>query len=76
MNITQKKRAPIYISPNQLTLDCFQTPFDQKLLKTNRCVVLTDLIPWEEICGLYLKHVGVAETGRPPLSPRLVIAPL
>ena len=75
MNTTRKKRAPapVYTSPNQLTLDCFQTPFDQKLLKTNRWVVLANLIPWDEICGLYLKQVGIAETGRPALSPRLVI---
>lgn len=75
MNTTRKKRAPapVYTSPNQLTLDCFQTPFDQKLLKTNRWVVLANLIPWDEICGLYMKQVGVAETGRPALSPRLVI---
>lgn len=75
MSITRKKRAPapVYTSPNQLTLDCFQTPFDQKLLKTNRWVILAGLIPWDEICGLYLKQVGVAETGRPALSPRLVI---
>jgi len=75
MNTTRKKRAPapVYISPSQLTLDCFQTPFDQKLLKTNRWVVLAGMIPWDEICGVYLNHVGVAETGRPPLSPRLVL---
>jgi hypothetical protein len=75
MNTTRKRRAPgpVYTSPNQLTLDCFETPFDQKLLKTNRWVVLANLIPWDEICGLYLKQVGVAETGRPALSPRLVI---
>jgi hypothetical protein len=75
MNITRKKRAPapVYSSPNQLTLDCFQTPFDQKLIKDNRWVVLADLIPWDEVCGLYLKHVGISDTGRPPLSPRLVI---
>lgn len=75
MNTTRKKRAPapVYISPSQLTLDCFQTPFDQKLLKTNRWVVLAGMIPWDEICGVYLNHVGIAETGRPPLSPRLVL---
>ena len=75
MNITQKKRAPApaYSSPNQLTLECFQTPFEQNLLKTNRWVLLANLIPWDEICGMYLKHVGVSETGRPPLSPRLVL---
>lgn len=75
MNTTRKKRAPtpVYISPSQQTLECFQTPFDQKLLKSNRWVVLADLIPWDEICGMYLNHVGIAETGRPPLSPRLVL---
>jgi hypothetical protein len=51
MNSSRKKRAPapVYTSPNQLTLDCFQTPFDQKLLKDNRWMVLADLIPWDEI---------------------------
>ena len=75
MKTSRKKPAPapVYTSPNQLTLDCFQTPFDQKLLKDNRWVVLADMIPWDEICGLYLKHVGISDTGRPPLSPRLVI---
>jgi transposase, IS5 family len=75
MNITRKKRAPtpVYVSPNQLSLDCFKTPFEQNLIRTNRWVVLANLIPWDEICGLYLKHVGVSITGRPPLSPRIVI---
>jgi IS5 family transposase len=75
MKVTVKKRAPspAYVSPSQLYLDGFQTPFDQKLLRSNRWVVLANLIPWDEICGLYLKHVGVSETGRPPLSPRIVI---
>ncbi len=35
MNKARKKRAPVpvYIRPNQLTLDCFKTPFDQHLNK-------------------------------------------
>ncbi len=78
MNTTRKKRAPapVYVSPNQLTLDCFASPFDQHLKKDNRWVVLAHLIPWDEICNLYLKHVGISNTGRPPLSPRLVIGSL
>ena len=49
MILTKKKRAPSpsYVSPNQLYLDCFKTPFDQKLVRTNRWVVLADLIPWD-----------------------------
>lgn len=78
MKKTQKKRAPTprYTSPNQLTLDCFQTPFEQKLNPDNRWVVLSRLIPWDEVCNLYLKNVGVSTTGRPALSPRVIIGSL
>jgi len=78
MGITKKKRAsaPHYVSPNQLTLDGFQTPFEQKLSKDNRWVVLAHLIPWDEVCALYLKHVGVSSTGRPAISPRVVLGSL
>lgn len=71
----KKKRAPspMYVSPSQLTLDCFKTPFDNQLLSTNRWVVMARVIPWDDICGLYLKHVGISDIGRPPLSPRVVI---
>jgi len=73
-----KKRAPSpsYVSPSQLTLTCFQSPFEQQLNPENRWVVLSGLIPWDEICNLYLKNVGVSPTGRPPLSPRVVIGSL
>lgn len=78
MKKVSKKRAPSpsYISPNQLTLDSFQTPFEQKLNPENRWVVLSRLIPWDEVCNLYLKNVGVSSTGRPPLSPRVIIGSL
>jgi hypothetical protein len=73
-----KKRAPTpkYVSPSQLLLDGFQTPFDQTLNPENRWVVLAHLIPWDEICNMYLKHVGISSTGRPALSPRVVIGSL
>jgi len=75
MNKARKKRAPspVYVSPKQLSLDCFKTPFEQQLKKDNRWVVLAHLIPWDEVCNLYMKHVGISNTGRPPLSPRVVI---
>jgi len=73
-----KKRAqvPEYVSPNQLVLDGFESPFDQKLNPINRWVVLAHLIPWDEICNLYLKFVPVSQTGRPPLNPRIVLGSL
>ena len=78
MTKPKRKRAPTptYVSPNQLTLDAFASPFTTQLKSTNRWVVLGDLIPWDEICGTYLKHVGIGRTGRPPLSPRVVIGSL
>ena len=78
MGITRRKRAsaPVYVSPNQLTLEGFQTPFERSLSKDNRWVVLAELIPWDEICAIYLKHVGVSYTGRPAISPRVVLGAL
>ena len=78
MNKSFKKHAPspVYISPTQLTLDCFKTPFEQELNPKNRWAVLAHLIPWDEVCNLYIKHVGVSDTGRPPLNPRIVLGSL
>jgi len=68
--------APAYISPNQLTLNAFKSPFERELNPKNRWVILAGLIPWDEICSLYLKNVNVSSTGRPPLNPRIVIGSL
>jgi hypothetical protein len=78
MTKSYKKRAlaPSYVSPNQLVLEGFETPFERKLNKKNRWVVLAQLIPWDEICNVYLKQVGVSDTGRPPLNPRIVLGSL
>ena len=75
MSKTHKKLAPTpkYVSPAQLSLEGFETPFERSLNPRNRWVVLARLIPWDEICNIYLKHIGVNSTGRPPISPRIVI---
>ena len=75
MAILYKKRAsaPEYLSPNQLVLEGFETPFEKKLNPNNRWVVLAHLFPWDEICSLYYKNVGISNTGRPPLNPRIVV---
>ena len=73
-----KKRAPTpsFVSPAQLVLAGFETPFSQKLVRTNRWVVLADRIPWDEVCNIYTRQVGKSHTGRPPISPRIVIGSL
>lgn len=75
MTTARKKHAlvPKYVSPNQMTLAGFESPFDKKLNPGNRWVVLAHLIPWDDICNLYLKFVPVNSTGRPPLNPRVVL---
>jgi hypothetical protein len=73
-----KKRAsaPNFVSPSQLVLSGFETPFSQQLRRTNRWVVLADKIPWDDVCNIYTRQVGVSRTGRPPISPRIVIGSL
>jgi len=69
-----RRRAvtPVYVSPNQLTLCGFETPFEQKLTKKNRWVKLSDSIPWDKFVRLYDEMFKSME-GRPPISGRVVI---
>lgn len=55
-----KSRAytPTYESSKQLTLEGFEHPFERSLNLDNRWVVLSHLIPWDELVGVYNKHVG------------------
>lgn len=79
MKNAQKKRAaspPVYVSPGQLTLEGFETPFSKKLNKENRWVKLADTLPWDEICNIYTRQQKVSQTGRPAISPRIVIGSL
>lgn len=70
-----KKRAPSprYVSSNQLTLAGFESPFERSLNPSNRWVVLSKLLPWDELCSIYWKHLPQKSTGRPALNPRIVL---
>lgn len=72
----RRASAPNFVSPSQLVLSGFETPFSQQLRRTNRWVILAGKIPWDDICNIYTKQVGVNRTGRPPISPRVVIGSL
>jgi transposase, IS5 family len=75
-SIKRPASAPTFVSPSQLVLEGFETPFSQKLSSDNRWVVLSRQIPWDDICNIYTKHAGISSTGRPPISPRVVIGSL
>ena len=64
--------TPRYVSPNQLTLAGFETPFLQKLTSENRWVKMADAIPWDQIVGHYDNLFQSAE-GRPPISGRVIL---
>lgn len=54
----------------------FETPFSQKLSQSNRWVLLAGKISWDNVCNIFTKQVGIIHTGRPPISPRIVIGSL
>jgi len=67
---TRKSRAfnSPYESTRQLVLSGFETPFERELDKRNRWVILSHLIPCDEICGIYLRKVPMSSTGRPAIN--------
>ncbi len=67
--------TPKYVSPTQLTLAGFETPFDKQLSPGNRWVRLAHSIPWDDIVSVYDKQFSSSE-GRPPLSGRIIIGAL
>jgi len=69
-----KKRASTshYISPKQLGLEGFESPFTKFLDSENRWVVLGKQIPWDDLVSIYNKQMNV-DFGRPGLNPRVAI---
>lgn len=75
MQNTSKNRAPArkYVSTKQLSLAEFESPFERNLNPSNRWVILSKLLPWDELCSIYWKYVPEKSTGRTPLNPRIVL---
>lgn len=75
MQKNSKRRAlrSEYSSPNQLSFSGFETPFYNQLDPTNRWVVLSSQIPWDDLVGLFNKRNPPKQTGRPSLNPRVLI---
>lgn len=71
---SSKKLAatPKYISPQQLTIPGFESPFEQKLDPGNRWVALAKLIPWDKIVSKY-DNLFPSKEGRPPISGRVIL---
>ena len=75
---TLKNRATKkpYISPSQLKLVNFETPFSAHLNPTNRWVRLAHEIPWDSIVNVYLNQMNNHKTGASNINPRIVLGSL
>lgn len=65
-----------YISPQQLTLSGFESPFNNQLLSTNRWVMLAHSIPWDALVSTYNRQLGNKFTGADNINPRVAIGAL
>ena len=64
-----------YSSQNQISLEFFKHPFKTELDPENRWVKLANVIPWDELAGVYSKKLQT-DRGRKSVDIRTVIAAL
>ena len=62
-----------YVSPSQLILDGFETPFTNQLDAKNRWVQLAHRIPWDSIVNVYEKQMHNEVIGASNINARVVI---
>jgi len=64
-----------YRSEKQLIIEEFRTPFEMKVQKDNRWVILADKLPWDELANIYYRSLNPG-FGAPAKDARLVIGAL
>ena len=71
----QKNRASKnpYISPNQMNLVGFESPFNQSLDPNNRWVILSGKIPWDLLVSTYQQQLNNGRMGADGINPRVAI---
>src|ERR1017187_3931423 len=71
----QKSRAfkAPYVSPNQLELVGFESPFTKHLDPNNRWVRLAKQIPWDKIANVYQRQLNNLFTGAGGINARVAI---
>ena len=72
---SQKTRASKqqYVSPNQIMIEGFETPFSQSLNPNNRWILLAHKIPWDLLVSTYQSQMGNNKTGADGINPRVAI---
>lgn len=71
----QKNRASKtpYVSPTQMELVGFESPFTKHLDPGNRWVKLAKQIPWDKIANIYQRQLNNSITGAGGINPRVAI---
>lgn len=64
-----------YRSEKQLIIEEFRTPFEMKVQKDNRWVILADKLPWDELANIYYSSLNPG-SGAPAKDARLVVGAL
>jgi transposase, IS5 family len=62
-----------YISPSQLIIEGFETPFSNTLDAKNRWIQLAHRIPWDSIVPIYEKQMHNGVTGASNVNARVVL---
>ena len=65
-----------YVSPFQLPIQGFETPFSKSLDANNRWVILARKIPWDNLANIYSKQLNNDFKGADGINPRVVIGAL
>jgi hypothetical protein len=64
-----------YVSVKQLSIEEFETPFENSLSEGNRWVQLSKIVPWDDFASAYISMMN-ADSGRPGICPRIVLGAL
>ncbi len=75
---SQKNRASKqkYVSPAQLPLTGFETPFAKNLKTDSRWVILTRQIPWEDLFSIYQTQLRNSSTSASGINPGVALSAL
>lgn len=62
-----------YISPDQVVITSFESPFSRHLNPDNRWLVLAKKIPWDNLVKVYQQQLNNSKRGADSINPRVVI---
>jgi transposase, IS5 family len=65
-----------YLSPTQIQLPGFESPFSRHLNRRNRWVLLADKIPWDALVQVYHKQMSNQQTGAEGINARVILGSL